>query len=488
MATNLPAKPRKTRKAGAALAVSGQTVELLRRKVLLPYQARWATSQARFMAGVWGRQTGKSFATAFLIACSLCCNPGVEWMIAAPSARQSNASLDKVKDWIEALGVFFRDEVPALRDVDEKSTCIVLANGSRCTAVPGKPDTVRGFSANVWLDEFAFFEQPDATWRAILPSITNPLRGGQKRVVITSTPNGKAGRGKRFYEICSRPQGKRMSWEVQANPLKAAIAEGLPVDYDELAEAIGDPIAVAQELDGTFLDTCDTLLPLDIIALAESGEASLVAPADFWRTASSRQLVCGIDFGRTNDPTVCWTLERCGDVWITREVLVLRDMDTPTQEAILRSRIKCAGRVCFDYTGPGIGLGDYLAKEFGEWKPERHEFGLLELCTFSAVFKRDIFPKLRRWFEAPVRLRIPASDEVRDDLHAMQQLVRNGEYTYAAPHTADGHSDRCTALALAVRAASGAAITRDLPHPVSLDLLNSSAAATRNPSITSRPF
>ena len=33
------------------------------------------------------------------------------------------------------------------------------------------------------------------------------------------------------------------------------------------------------------------------------------------------------------------------------------------------------------------------------------------------------------------------------------QIVRNGEYTYSAPHTAEGHSDRCTALALAMRAA-----------------------------------
>lgn len=78
-----------------------------------------------------------------------------------------------------------------------------LTNGSRCIAVPGKPDTVRGMSANVWLDEFAFFEDPDATWKAILPSITSPLRGGEKRVILTSTPNGKAGRGKRFFDICN---------------------------------------------------------------------------------------------------------------------------------------------------------------------------------------------------------------------------------------------------------------------------------------------
>jgi phage FluMu gp28-like protein len=45
---------------------------------------------------------------------------------------------------------------------------------------------------------------------------------------------------------------------------------------------------------------------------------------------------------------------------------------------------------------------------------------------------------------------------VREDLHAMQQVVTNGQYNYWAPRTREGHSDRCTALALAVRAAGTA--------------------------------
>ena len=48
--------------------------------------------------------------------------------------------------------------------------------------MPGRPDTVRGKSANVILTEFDFFDDPLATWRAILPSITNPLRGGEKKI------------------------------------------------------------------------------------------------------------------------------------------------------------------------------------------------------------------------------------------------------------------------------------------------------------------
>ena len=35
----------------------------------------------------------------------------------------------------------------------------------------------------------------------------------------------------------------------------------------------------------------------------------------------------------------------------------------------------------------------------------------------------------------------------------MQQVINNGEYNYWSPRTREGHSDRCTALALAVRAA-----------------------------------
>jgi phage FluMu gp28-like protein len=77
----------------------------------------------------------------------------------------------------------------------------------------------------------------------------------------------------------------------------------------------------------------------------------------------------------------------------------------------------------------------------------------VELCTFSVAFKREIFPLLRRQFTAPAQVRVPVSRQVREDLHAMQQVVTNGEYNYWAPRTREGHSDRCTALALAVRAA-----------------------------------
>src|SRR6202451_4818425 len=105
-------------------------------------------------------------------------------------------------------------------------------------AVPGKPDTVRGFSANIELTDFAFFENPDATWRAIMPSITNPLRGGVKKVRIISTPNGI---GNKFHDLWIKnyqnPKGK---WSCHKVSIDDAVAQGLPVDVDELREALDD--------------------------------------------------------------------------------------------------------------------------------------------------------------------------------------------------------------------------------------------------------
>lgn len=438
------------------------------RDILLQYQRTWSDDMARFKAGVWSRQTGKDFSSADEIVKDCLQRKKTQWLIGAPSERQSLETLAKCREWSEAYKLAITDQLTINESNDPgallKSSEIIFANGSRVVAVPGRPDTVRGFSANVLLTEFAFFEDDEATWRAILPSITNPLRGGEKKMRVISTPNGKQGR---FFKIVDEnllnPQpGRKMSWAVHKVTIHDAVRMGLPVDIDQLREGMDDAEGFAQEFECEFLDSSNVLLPYDIIALAESADAQEFADPSFWDVRSGNPVYLGIDFGRTNDPTICWALEQVGDVFITREVLVLKGVSTPMQQQILLTRIKRASRVCFDYTGPGIGLGDYLVDDgkgggFGEYDPEAHKFGKIELCTFTVGFKREIFPKLRRAFEAPVKLRIPISKTVREDLHEMRQIVRNGEYTYAAPRTAEGHSDRCTALALAKRAAGGGA-------------------------------
>jgi phage FluMu gp28-like protein len=412
---------------------------------MLSYQQAWLDDGSRFKIGLWARQTGKDWASAAEAVADCYCRPGTLWAIVAAGERQALESLRKAKDWAEAIHFALehyheeRAEKEALLNAAE----IVWENKSRLIALPGRPETVRGYSANVILTEFAFHEDQTEIWRAIYPSISNPLRGGQKKLRIISTPNGP---GDKFHELWTKSDYAKHSVTIHQ-----AVAQGLKIDVDELRRGLGDEEGWAQEYECQFLDSGSVLLPYDLIAACEDEAATEVRGP-----GATSTLVCGIDFGRQRDRTVCWMFEKVGDVLWTREVLVLEKLSTPEQVEILRPRLAAAQRACVDYTGAGVGLGDYLAREFGALDPAQHRFGKIELCQFTAGLKAELFSKLRMAFEQRA-VRVPVSSAIREDLHGVQRVTsRLGGVTYRAAHTADGHSDRCTALALALRAAGEA--------------------------------
>jgi phage FluMu gp28-like protein len=424
------------------------------RSLLLEYQFAYREDKSRYKAAIMSRQSGKDFSSESEAAEDCLARPRTEWMIAAPSERQALDSLEQGKTWAEAFSLKiddYQERREGGSDTLLKSAEIIFSNQSRMRAVPGKPDTVRGRSASLLLTEFDFFENPSATWRAILPSITNPLRGGEKRVRLITTPNGQ---GSGMHKIWTKPDTEKMRWSRHKVTIYHAVLMGLPVDIEELRQAFDDPDGWAQEFCCEFLDAASVLLPYELIATCESAEASEVAAVDYWAPGIRRQFPVdlGIDFGRKRDLTVCWAAEKVGPLQITKEVLCLEKTPTPKQVEILGPRIRAARRVCLDYSGPGIGLGDYLVQEFGEWAPERDLFGKVELVSMSNPMKVELFSKLRMAYERR-EWRIPVNTTIREDLHGIYRVVTpGGVVTYRAPHTEDGHSDRGTAQALCTRA------------------------------------
>jgi len=434
------------------------------RALLLPYQRAWADDGARWKIGLMARQVGKDFSSGEegVRDCLVTEKAGgkTTWLIAAPSERQSMESLEKWKEWTEAYHLAIASVIEERDGGSEallKSATIVFPGGSRVIAVPGKPDTVRGYSANILLTEFAFFEDPDRTWRAILPSITNPLRGGEKKVRLISTPNGA---GNKFHDLWSKNFNTQDSkWSCHKVSIYDAVKQGLPVDIEELRAAIDDPEGWAQEFECEFIDAAGVLLPYEVIALCESPEAHETAPPEYWQATGGAPLSIGIDFGRKKDLTVAWSAEGVADLLITREVLCLQNMSTPDQVELLRPRIRKAAHVCLDYTGPGVGLGDYLVKEFGEYNPDKHLFGKIELCTASQQKNAENYGALRLAM-SDRKWRVPINRVIREDLHSVYRVAsKTGGVSYRAPHTADGHADRCYALALCHRAGSQAGTT-----------------------------
>jgi len=422
------------------------------RSLLLEYQFKGFHDESRFKCSLQARQTGKDFQHEGEIVTD-CLAQQTRWQVAAPSERQSLDSLDQAKLWSQAWDF-------AIEDYDEtreglggetllKSAEITFANGSKVRAVPGKPDTVRGPSTNNYLTEFDFFENPTATWRAILPSIVNPLRGGEKKIRIATTPNGK---GSAMHKIWTKGDGKKMRWSRHLVTIYHAVLMGMPVDVEELKEALDDPDGWAQEMECRFLDNASVLLPYELIGACEDSTATETLDRMLLQYRAA-QLYLGIDVGRKKDLTVFWIMEALGGVMWTRGVLVFDRVPFREQEKAAREilRSPAVRRCAIDCTGIGAMLAENLAADFGKWRVEE--------CQFTAPFKESIYLRMRAAFDDRT-VRVPVSRVIREDLHGLSKVTSaSGATRFLAPHNDDGHCDRATALALALHAADAPAFT-----------------------------
>jgi len=347
--------------------------------------------------------------------------------------------MEKAKKWSEALKatVDSYEEIRGSANALLSRAEIRYANGSRIVAIPANPDTARGYSANLILDEFAIHEKPFDIWAAIYPSITNPL-AGEKKLRIVSTPKG---RGNKFADL----------WEHNANYSKHkvtildAAAQGLfgpdpavaKAKIQELKDSVDDPDIWAQEFMCEFIDNSSVLLPYELLGKCES---------DSIKDDGSSPQYIGFDIGRRKDLSALITATKLGDVLAVTDVTILRKMPFDDQLRILvdKARSPRVRGVAIDATGIGAMLAEDAAKILG---------GKVQEVVFNSSTKNEMFTLLRKRFEER-SMRIPVDKELREDLHAVQRVVSTGgNVSYAAPRNEDGHSDRASALALVCMAA-----------------------------------
>ena len=208
--------------------------------VLYPYQQRWLADESRFKAEMFSRQSGKTFTCTLEIALDCvkaeAAKSSVRWVILSRGERQAREAMEAgLKLHLQALRTAFElREIEFLLD-DRKSKVtgmeVSLPHGSRVTALPAPPDTARGFSANVLLDEFAFHVDSRKIWGAVFPVMSS----GDKKLRVISTPNGK---GNKFHELMTDREADN-PWSRHVVDIHQAVAEGLPRDV-EMLEALRD--------------------------------------------------------------------------------------------------------------------------------------------------------------------------------------------------------------------------------------------------------
>ena len=125
------------------------------------YQRRWLEDASLFKIGLWARQTGKDFTCTAEAVMDCMQNNDRHWVILACGERQARESLEKAREWARRLRFETEDRTRARYEPPrESATELRWRSGSRITALPAKPGTVRGYSANVILTEFAFHDDP----------------------------------------------------------------------------------------------------------------------------------------------------------------------------------------------------------------------------------------------------------------------------------------------------------------------------------------
>lgn len=443
------------------------------RQLLLQYQKDWIDDKSPLKIWLKARQIGFSFTGTLGISLD-CVRRKTLWLLLSASQRQSFELAQKSKDHLQAFGIVEKGASGVTMEterwgfidgVEVTQTLLTFPNGSRQMFLPAKPETVRGFSGNVFGDEFAFHQNAKAIYASVYPSVTRGYR-----IELGSTPNGESGM---FYELCSKENG----FSKHTTDIYRAVKDGLAASVGQTDEAFlkllrdgcPDDDIWEQEYCCKFISDASSLIPWEMIVRAETLQAKpkvwlddmgrvVIAP-DFVPTG---RLYLGADIGRRKDLTALILLEKLlNGRYILRGILRLRNMPFAGQKAIITALLQNdtlgIRRLCQDASGLGMQLAEELVTRFGTSR--------VEGITFNMAVKEDLAVRARRVFEES-NIDIPEDRLLRSAIHAVRRIpTASGHFRFDADRTDAGHADEFWALALALQAADGRIISNDFVAP-----------------------
>ncbi len=488
--------------------------ELKNKTVLRAYQRRWANDRSRLTFAVKAAQIGYSTASAAW-AVDACLSPKATdrtlVVFLSRSERQSLELAEKAKQWVDGyegvLAEFFPNQPFGETSILQHE--IRFPNKSRIIALAANPDTARGYTGHVVLDEFAFHKDAEAIFRAAYRQTTLGYK-----VKVLSTPNGQKSK---FFEIAKslgfdtglRPRrqpvrvdsrwsetpvdarwspgltgglppgfplsrerpggghdpprrapaprlnrgeaGAQNPWSGHWCDIHLAVEEGAPIDVDSVRAGC-DEDTWLQEYCCQFISQASDWIPPELFQQCVSSEATASLGARGLGLGASPQslipgpeLYAGWDVARKRDLSVIWISELVGDVTWTRAVVELRNMPTPDQVREALAFLPLLRRINMDKSGMGLAIFETLERQFP---------GRVEGVQFTQPSKEAMAVLAKRRMEE-MKVRIPDTDAIRHSFRSVKKTVNAiGQARFDAEHDSKyGHADHWWAFCLAETAA-----------------------------------
>lgn len=412
---------------------------------LAPYQRAWLIDRAPRKIFVKSRRIGGSFVVALENALAVAGygkdsrqvsyyrpERGVDQLICSAGHLQAMALLGDVHRCLRAIEL-----VIGKRIIDSKSaTRITLKNGRKVLALPANPRTVRGFTGDLTLDEFAAMPHSDEMWAAA-SAIASPTLGrpfGYK-LRIVGTPLGD---DNRFYRIAKTETGDSFSRHFV--DCHTAIAQGFPTTVERLREQAGDADTFAQEYECQFISASTRYISAELYD-------SCTYEEDDVPEHGLRSSFAGMDVGRRShgDPSVIARVMKSGDTLYHRSTESRRGVEFNAQELWAESELAQCTRLAIDATGLGMDLAERLVKKHGS---------RVEAIEFTQKSKEMLATGLHGSMSRG-KLKVLRGDaELRRSVLSLRKnITAHGNTTFDAERTKKGHADAAWALALAVHTA-----------------------------------
>jgi hypothetical protein len=211
-----------------------------------PWQRDVLRSRAKRLILLAARQTGKSTTTAFIALNEALFRPESLILLVSRSSRQSEELFRKVIEGYDALG-------RPVEPVRELTFSLELANGSRITALPSDPATIRCYSG-VWM---VVIDEAAQCTDDIMPALVPMLGTSGGRLLLLSTPYGKRGF---FHEIWT---GGDPNWERHGST--AVECPRIPAEFVEEQRRLLGQRMFYQEMCCEFVEIAGQLFPQDAI-------------------------------------------------------------------------------------------------------------------------------------------------------------------------------------------------------------------------------
>lgn len=257
-----------------------------------PQQASVLDSPSRRGILCCNRQWGKSTTASIKAVHHAWLNPGALVLLCAPTMRQSNELLRKIRE-------FARCVEPALRRDGHNPLSLVFSNGARIVAIPAEPDFVRGFSSvsMVLIDEAS--RVPDELYAALTPMLART--DGQ--AWLLSTPAGRTGF---FYRLWQNGDPEWLRVQSTVDDCSWISPGFLAREKREKTEA-----QFLEEYYCVFQDSQDQLLSTDDIdAVFKPGVEPLDRLTALRFNTTQYHFYVGLDLGQTRDNTAICVLEQ----------------------------------------------------------------------------------------------------------------------------------------------------------------------------------